>query len=55
MSVFPANATSATVSSVAGLIEGTRVPSTGSTKSPSMKSPYESRSRTCSGDSGAGA
>ena len=35
----PANATSATGSSVAGLIDGTRVPSTGSRKSPSMNSP----------------
>ena len=35
----PAKATSATGSSVAGLIVGTRVPSTGSRKSPSMNSP----------------
>ena len=35
--------------------DGTRVPSEGSRKSPSTKSPYESRSRTWSGDSGAGA
>ena len=54
-SAGPAKATSATTSSVAGLIDGTRVPSTGSTNSPPMNSPYESRSRTWSGDSGAGA
>jgi hypothetical protein len=54
-SFSPANATSASGSSFAGLIVWTRVPSPGATNSPPMNSSYWSRSDAASRDSGAGA
>jgi hypothetical protein len=55
MSASPASVTSARTSSDDGLMVLNIDPSTDSTKSPPMNSPYDGRMLTTAGDSGAGA